>query len=97
MYGQTMFALEDEQHAEPQGEFASRGEALDELRRRAAIRWDESPNACPCLSWRTCRRLYEIIEYDTSVMPWMAITRTSVLEISATGVRWFGASDLVGA
>jgi len=84
-----MFVIEDEWHAEPQrGEFKSLEEAIDELRRRTQIPWNTEPNLAPCMSWRTCGRNYEIIEYDTTHTPWEVISTKSVLEIDAKGVRW---------
>lgn len=84
----AMFVIEDESHAEPQGEFTSLGLALEELRRRAAIPWDQPPNVAPCVSWETCGRRYEVIEYDQSQVPWKELRRIFVLEVSAAGVEW---------
>ena len=42
-----MFLIEDELHAEQIGEFASRNEAIVELRRLARIAWDREPNQAP--------------------------------------------------
>ena len=83
-----MFIIEDELHAEPHGEFATRDEALAELERRAAIPWNVEPNIAPCMSWETCGRCYELVEYDTSVTPWRELRRERVLEISAAGTKW---------
>ena len=84
-----MFVIEDEKHAEPQGgEFTSLAEAIMELRRRAALPWDEPPNVAPCANWKNCGRSYEVIEYDTSANPWRELQRTPVLEVTAVGVRW---------
>lgn len=46
----TMYAIEDEIHAEPHGEFSTRDQAIEELKRRAAIPWNEAPNVAPCMS-----------------------------------------------
>jgi hypothetical protein len=83
-----MFVIEDELHAEPQGEFETFESALAELRRRALIPWDQSPNCAPCLSWQTCGRSYDIIEYDSTGQPWQQIRRVQVLKIAADGVQW---------
>jgi hypothetical protein len=91
-----MFAIEDESHAEPQGEFSSFEEALAELRRRAAMPWDQPPNVAPCSSWKTCGRNYEIIEYDTSHTPWRQLARFPILEVSAKGPRWEKGAGLDG-
>jgi hypothetical protein len=64
-----MFLIEDEIHAEPQGQFASFDEAMVELTRRAEVPWDQPPNVAPCLSWKTCGREYVVIEYDDSRVP----------------------------
>ena len=83
-----MFVIEDERHAEGQGEFATFEEAVAELQRRSILPWDEAPNVAPCMSWKTCGRNYEVIEYDTSSTPWREIQRHAVLEISASGTVW---------
>jgi hypothetical protein len=83
-----MFVIEDEIHAEHNGQFSSFDEALAELRRRANIPWDESPNVAPCMSWRTCERQYVILEFDDSHTPWKELRRVPVLNVSASGVKW---------
>lgn len=84
-----MFIIEDIIHAEPQeGEFDSFEGALRELERRASIPWNESPNRCPCNSWETCGRNYQIVEYDSSSLPWTELSRTEVLEIAGNGNEW---------
>jgi hypothetical protein len=83
-----MFVIEDELHAELQGEFATFDEALAELRQRATIPWDREPNVAPCSSWQTCGRSYEIIEYDSSQQPWHVVRRVPVLEVAASGIKW---------
>jgi hypothetical protein len=83
-----MFVLEDEFHAEVQGEYPDLPSALAELKRRATLPWDEAPNRCPCTSWKTCQRRYEVIEYDESVKPWKELSRKGYLEISSAGVKW---------
>jgi len=83
-----MFVLEDEIHAEPQGEFLDLESAMAELRRRSQIPWDQQPNRAPCTGWRGCGREYEIIEYDQSVSPSREVRRIRALEISSTGINW---------
>ena len=84
-----MYVIEDEEHAELQdGEFESVQDAVRELKRRAALPWDKSPNLAPCDSWQTCGRRYELVEYDTSSRPWKELARTPALEVSAKGVQW---------
>ncbi len=84
----TKIIVEDEQHAELQGEFSSIEAAIAELNRRVHIPWNEEPNVAPCMSWQTCRRRYEIVEYDDAQTPWKEIGRTPVLEVSAAGINW---------
>lgn len=84
----SMFVIEDELHAEPQGEFASLDQAMAELKQWATIPWDQHPNLAPCISWRTCGRSYMVIEYDDSQLPWKELRRISVLEVSAVGIEW---------
>lgn len=83
-----LFVIEDEIHAELCGEFSSFSKALNELRRRAEIPWHIPPNQCPCTSWQTCARYYEVREYDSSSAPWLLLKSTSVLRISADGAQW---------
>jgi hypothetical protein len=83
-----MFVIEDERHAESQGQFPSFERALAELKQRATIPWNERPNLCPCTNWRNCGRAYEIVEYDDSQTPWREIRRAAVLEVSAAGAKW---------
>jgi hypothetical protein len=86
-----LFVIEDETHAEPQGEFDSLQSAVAELRRRAEIAWDRAPNLAPCVEWKTCGRRYEIVEYDSAHSPWREIRRVHALNVSASGVRWVAA------
>jgi hypothetical protein len=79
-----MFIIEDEAHAERRpGEFATLADALVEVRRLAAISWDETPNIAPCQSWKTCGRRYEIVEYNNASVPWTEIQRIPSLNVSA--------------
>jgi hypothetical protein len=82
------YVIEDEFHAEWCGQFATRAEALAELEARSALPWDQSPNVCPCMSWRTCGREYVIIEFNNASKPWEELSRTSVLSVSSKGVVW---------
>jgi hypothetical protein len=83
-----VFVIEDDLHAEPQGQFPSFEHAIEELKRRATIPWDEHPNRAPCTSWSTCGRAYEVIEYDNSETPWKELRRIAVLAVSGKEVRW---------
>lgn len=80
--------IEDEAHAEPQGEFDSFDGALKELRRRALVPWDVAPNVAPCTGWQTCRWRYELVQFDTAKSPWREIRRVHVLDVSADSVKW---------
>ena len=83
-----LFVIEDEFHAEPQGEFKNYNSAFEELERRTKIPWDEKPNKCPCSSWRDCHRHMQIVEYDTSSEPWEEINTTYIYSISSSGIEW---------
>jgi hypothetical protein len=87
------FLIEDERHAEAQGEYLSLPDALSELRRRAALPWDQAPNVAPCTNWQNCGRSYEIIEYDVSTQPWTELRRFLALEVSAGGVQWANGAE----
>jgi hypothetical protein len=84
----TWFVIEDEMHSEPQGEFRSMDDAVTELRKRARIPWHHEPNRTPCMSWRTCVRVYDIVEF-AEIRPWPGeIRRVRALQISSAGVKW---------
>jgi hypothetical protein len=83
-----MYVIEDEIHAEQQGEFATRDQAIEELKRRAAIPWNEAPNLAPCMSWQTCGRHYDLVEYDSATTPWKETKRERILEVSTAGTKW---------
>src|SRR5690349_22207052 len=83
-----MIAILDAIHSERQGEFERLEDAFAELQRRASIPWNERPNTAPCSSWRTCGREYEIIEYDTSEIPWKPMRHARALKISSAGAEW---------
>lgn len=82
------YVIEDEFHAEWCGSFGTKTEAMEELRRRRNLPWDQPPNVCPCKNWRTCVREYVIIEFNTSAEPWQEVSRVPVLSISSKGVVW---------
>ncbi|MES2772499.1 MAG: hypothetical protein V4623_11125 [Pseudomonadota bacterium] len=81
-----MFVIEDESHAEWCAEFPSFYAALSELQRRSHIPWHSEPNVCPCMSWRTCGREYNILEFDQGSE--REISRVPVLSVSSKGVAW---------
>ena len=91
------FVIEDESHAEQIGEFLSLEAAWAELQRRALIPWNQRPNIAPCMSWQTCGRTYEIIEYETSVTPWHEVRRIAALDVNAGGVAWGKEAPQYGA
>jgi hypothetical protein len=88
MAANAMYVIEDAIHAEPQGEFSTRDQAIEELERRAAIPWNEAPNIAPCRSWQTCGRHYDLVEYDIAATPWKETKRERILEVSAAEVMW---------
>ena len=92
-----MFVIEDEWHAEWIGKYAGRDEADAELRRLAKLPWDEAPNRCPCMSWRTCGRRYHLIEFDTSGERWRSLNDEVLLEVSAKGAAWSSAPTAAGS
>jgi hypothetical protein len=87
------FIIEDELHAEHQGEYATLDDAIQELRRRAVIPWDQEPNVAPCQKWATCGRAYEVIEYGNSNSQWVELQRMRVLDVSKEGIVWYGPYD----
>jgi hypothetical protein len=83
-----MIVIEDMIHCEHCGTYATFEEAIGELRRRASIPWDQSPNQAPCMSWMTCGREYHVTEFDSSQKPWALLRRVSVLNVSSKGSNW---------
>jgi hypothetical protein len=83
-----IITIEDELHAEPQGEFTTIQHAIAELKRRAQIPWNLDPNRAPCTNWKSCGRAYELVEYDDTHIPWKELRRVAVLHVSAAGVKW---------
>jgi hypothetical protein len=84
----VLFVIEDEAHAEQCSEHTTLAEAVDRLKQLSVLPWDAEPNLAPCTSWKTCGRRYEIIEYDTTSLPWKERRRIPALEINAKGVHW---------
>lgn len=82
------FVVEDRAHADVIGEYAELDEALAELRRRAAIPWNEPPNRTPCSEWATCRREYQVCEVAGTQIIWEELRCYMVLEVSPAGVKW---------
>ena len=81
----TQFSIEDEVHSDfgpPPREFANIEDAIQELRRRARIPWNQEPNRAPCTSWRSCKRRWVLLgESEIWKEPiWV--------EVSAAGVKW---------
>lgn len=83
-----IFIIEDDMHAENCGEYSSFDEALSELKKWASIPWGTHPNRCPCMSWRTCTRTYQILEYENDDIPYTFIEATPIFEISSNGILW---------
>ena len=83
-----MIVTEDSIHCETNGNFEKFEDAIAELRRRAAIQWDQPPNRAPCTAWRTCGREYRVLEFDVSHGPWKLLRNIAVLNMSAKGVNW---------
>ena len=51
----------------------------------AALPWGESPNVVPCMSWRTCHRVFLVMAHAKSgAEDWRAYP----LETSASGAVW---------
>jgi hypothetical protein len=84
----TIFTIEDELHAEIHGEYETFDLALNEIRKRSIIPWNQAPNVAPCVSWRTCGRHYEIREWNNTTNPWTLIESTPIVKIDAAGIRW---------
>jgi len=62
----SRLVIEDDFHAEWMGQFDSRSDAVQELRRLAALPWNVDPNRETCTNWANCSREYYLIEFDIS-------------------------------
>ena len=84
------YFIYDDVHCDMHGRFVTFEEALTELKTRANIPWNEEPNRAPCTSWRTCSRDYSIakMDYDYHTKMWKQVERTSIVDISSSGVVW---------
>ena len=62
--------IQDDRHSELQKtEYPSLQAAVEELKRRAAIPWNEPPNRCPCTA--NCGREYAVREFEkVEPPPW---------------------------
>ena len=77
------FVVEDQFHAEWVSQFDDEDAAFKEIQRLFVLPWNEPPNLCPCGSWETCGREYELVTYETAATPWRLISRRPVLNVSA--------------
>ena len=85
----TNVKIENEIHAEPKdGKFETFEQALEILKERVKIPFDQKPNICPCTYWKNCERQCQIIEYDGRNIPWKELGRQEVLTISTKGIKW---------
>ncbi|GGC06232.1 hypothetical protein GCM10011352_35590 [Marinobacterium zhoushanense] len=82
------FSIEDEVHAEWQGDFSTFEDALNELKRRSKIPWNQEPNKCPFISWESCERIYTISEVEIGDETYSPIREAEVLNVSSKGVIW---------
>lgn len=84
-----MIVIDDNIHCDLWSMFKTFEDAITELRRWAAIPWDEPPNRAPCDRWRECGREYVVMEVEVSQPPpWKRLRRVAVLKVSAEGVEW---------
>ena len=83
-----MFVIHDELHDESVGQFTSFSDAVAEVRRVAALPWDQEPNLAPCTNWRVCGRNYEIVELNDSARPWLELSRVPIASVTERGVVW---------
>ena len=86
----STIVIEDAVHAEHEGNFVSFEEAVAELRRRAAIPWEQPPNRPPCASWRKCRREFHVLEYEYGHASWNLLRQVIVVKLWAEGAEWAG-------
>ena len=85
----SRFVIEDDFHAEWMDQFDSRSDAVQELRRLAALSWNVDPNRAPCTNWANCSREYHLIEFDIDTEPfWTELSREHVLDVSPLGNKW---------
>jgi hypothetical protein len=76
-----MFRIDDEEHDEPLGSFATLDTALAELSRLASTPWHERPNRAPCVGWEWCGRSWALVQvregepHDPRFLAFLAVSR----------------------
>ncbi len=83
-----IFQIEDMMHAEWHKKFNSKKEAWEEIEYLSKIPWNNTPNKAPCEGWEECQRIWAIITYDDSNIPWKEKESVEVVQISSKGVEW---------
>lgn len=84
LFKKKIFLIQDEMHCERQWEFKTFNEAFLEIERRSKILFNVIPNRCPCTSWKTCSRIYVIIEHEN----WVEVDRKEILDIWHEWLKW---------
>lgn len=81
--------IEEIWHCEIIGKYKTYSEARNKINELSKLPWWARPNLPPCGS-KTCLSYeYEIIEYDTSIIPYKLIKRELALIISKNEVKLF--------
>jgi len=82
------YVVDDDLHYDLSLRFATFAEALAEIRRLAALPWDDEDAQAPCIDWETCERHYVNYEYDDSKGRAEEVRQMPVATVSAQGVVW---------
>lgn len=80
------YIIEDQLHCETIGEFSKPSDAIDEFRRLSNLAWNEDKNLAPCMSYETCCREYELIEYEVNWNEWIELHREAIFDIGSSGI-----------
>lgn len=84
----TKFIIEDAFHCELDEEYKTFEDALNEIKKRTTIPWNQKPNRPPCKSWEQCQRIYHIVEYQCDNKPWKKIQEWPIVGIERDKITW---------
>lgn len=81
-----IYIIEDQIHCESIWEFKNLSDTINELQRLSNLAWNVDRNIAPCMSYETCGREYELIEYEVNWSEWIELHREAIFDIDSSGV-----------
>jgi len=80
------YIIEDQIHCEWIWKYNSISDATSELQRLLKLPWNKDKNLAPCMSYKTCGREYELIEYNIKWDIWDEVSRYPIFDIKSSGI-----------